>query len=228
MYNVVFLKWGNKFVTEYVNRLYYGVRRNTKLPFKFHCFTEDSNGIDPDIQIHPLKYPQVPGWWQKLYLFSDEVEIDGRILFIDLDTLIVDNIDLYLAHQNGIALMQDLWRPQPGNYASAVMNFEVGAHTYLWNNFYPDHKRHIRLISPHGDQKWIIMNIKEQPLIWQKMYPNEIVSFESHCRAGVPKDAKIICYHGRPSIEESLTTTTKIQGFTIPPTPWVKEHWKDE
>ena len=226
MYNVSCVKWGDKFTPQYVNRLCYGVQRNSTVPFTFHCFTEDSTGIDPQIQIHPLTHPEIVGWWQKLFLFSGDINIKGRMLFIDLDTLIVGNIDKYITHDKGFTLMQDLWK-KGTNVGSAIMNFEVGKHQYLWDNFKDDHRAHIRLFHPHGDQKWIQKHQTER-LYWQTMYPNEIVSFKSHCRAGVPADAKIICYHGKPSIIESLTTTTVVQGFNIPPTPWVSEYWKDD
>ena len=226
MYNVVCLKWGDKFTPEYVNRLFYGVRRNTTVPFTFHCFTEDSTGLDPEIQIQPLKHPEIQGWWQKLYLFSDEVDIDGRVLFIDLDTLIVGNIDLYVVHGSGFAVMQDLWQ-KGKNVSSALMNFETHKHKHIWDSFVADPKAAIRSLHPHGDQKWIQKH-PDAKIFWPTMYPNEIVSFKSDCRGGIPPKAKIICYHGKPSIIESMTIRTNVQRFVIPPTPWVAEYWKDE
>lgn len=226
MYNVISLKWGIKFPPEYVNRLYYGVRRNVTVPFTFHCFTDDSSGVDPNIQIHPLPYKNVEGWWQKLYLFSDEVEIDGRVLFMDLDTLIVGNIDHYLTHDKGFTVSQDLWQ-KGENVSSAIMSFETGKYKHIWETFIRNPQQAIQSLHPHGDQKWI-QKQQQQREYWQNLFPNEIVSFKSQCRNGVPPQARIVCYHGKPSIYESITTTTHVQGFTIPPTPWVKEYWKDE
>ena len=226
MYNVICLKWGTKFPPEYVNRLFYGVRRNTTVPFKFHCFTDDATGLDPEIQLHPLPYTNVEGWWQKLYLFSDEIDIEGRVLFMDLDTLITKNIDHFVTQDKGFVTLQDLWQ-RGNNVSSAVMSFEVGKHTQIWNTFIQDPVAAVRSLHPHGDQKWI-QKQQHQRTFWQNLFPNQVVSFKSGCRGGLPNNVHIVCYHGKPSIIESMTITTKVQGFTIPPTPWVEEYWKDD
>ena len=54
MYSVVCMKWGDKYGAEYVNRLYNMVARNTTLPFKFVCFTDNANGLLPEIESRPL------------------------------------------------------------------------------------------------------------------------------------------------------------------------------
>lgn len=83
MINVVCLKYGNLYGPEYVNKLYAGVKRNSTISFKFHCFTDDISGIHSEIITHPLPHnlPGV-GWWQKLYLFSGELPITGRIFIL--------------------------------------------------------------------------------------------------------------------------------------------------
>jgi len=91
--NVVCLKWGSLYGPEYVNRLFYAVRRHLSIPFSFHCFTDDSTDLHPDVVLHPLPHTELHGWWNKLYLFSKEVNLTGRVMFIDLDTLITANID---------------------------------------------------------------------------------------------------------------------------------------
>jgi len=229
MYNVACVKWGTKFDADYVNKLYAGVKRNTTLPFIFYCFTENQEGLHHDIVPVELLHPEIEGWWQKLYLFSGNLPDNapkGRVLFIDLDTLVVSNIDHYLKQNNGFVVLQDLWAKRD-NVGSALMSFEMGKHTQIWDTFIKDPAAAIKSLHPHGDQKWIQKHQKER-LYWQNMYQQQVVSFKSNCRAGVPRNAKIICYHGKPSIVESITTTTRVQGFVIPPTPWVKKYWNLE
>ena len=48
MYTVACMKWGDKYGPEYVNRLYNMVERNTTLPFKFICFTDNADGLLPE------------------------------------------------------------------------------------------------------------------------------------------------------------------------------------
>ena len=224
-YNVVCLKHGDKYNAEYVNKLYRAVKRNTTLKFKFHCFTENEEGIHEDIFIHKLPhFNNVHGWWYKLYFFSKDIKINGRILFLDLDTLIVGNIDHYLKYDSGFVVLRDLWA-RGNNVGSAIMSFEVGKHTQIWETFIKDPFGEMKKIHPHGDQK-IIQAYEPNRKYWQDIFPNEIVSFKSDCRGGLPKNAKIVCFHGKPSIPEAINKTTMVQGFVINPTPWIKEYWK--
>ena len=106
------------------------------------------------------------------------------------------------------------------------MSFEAGKHKQIWDTFITNPEAAIKSLHPHGDQKWIQRH-QETRKYWQLMWANEILSFKSGCRSGLPKAAKIICFHGLPSIPEAINTTTKVQRFVIPPTPWVKEYWKE-
>jgi len=224
MHNVICLKHGTKYDFDYVNKLYYGVKRNSSVPFTFHCFTDDNAGLHADIISHPLPHTNVDGWWQKLYLFSDKIEIEGRVLFLDLDTLVTGNIDKYITQTKGFIVLRDLWS-RKDNVGSAVMSFEVGKHKQIWDTFIKDPTGAIKSLHPHGDQKWVQKH-QPQRIYWQDLFKEEVVSFKSGCRNGVPKNVKLVCFHGRPSIPESINTTTRVQGFIIPPTPWVKQYWK--
>ena len=71
--HVVCVKWGNKYVSTYVNILKNMVARHTTVPYQFHCLTDDPAGIDPDVNIVSLpKEPGIHSWWSKLWMFSPE------------------------------------------------------------------------------------------------------------------------------------------------------------
>jgi len=63
------VKWGKKYGADYVNKLYYGVKRNTTKNFKFYCYTDDPTGLHKEILVVPLK-ESWGGWWGKATLFS--------------------------------------------------------------------------------------------------------------------------------------------------------------
>ena len=67
---VVCLKHGNKYSSEYVNKLYRMVKRNLTVEFEFVCFTESRKHIDPEIRVEPLPPTDTPGWWFKPYFFD--------------------------------------------------------------------------------------------------------------------------------------------------------------
>ena len=225
MYNVVCLKHGTKYDADYVNKLFAGVKRNSTVDFLFHCFTDNPEGLRSEVIPHPLPHKNVEGWWQKLYLFSDKVDIEGRMLFLDLDTLITGNIDKYITQDTGFVVLRDLWA-RGNNVGSAIMSFEAGKHKQIWDTFVADPTAAMKSLHPHGDQKWVQ---KQQPqrIYWQDLMANEIMSFKSNCRGGLPKTAKIVCFHGLPSIPDSINKTTRVQRFVIPPTPWVADYWKE-
>jgi hypothetical protein len=99
--NIICMKWGDKFPSEYVNRLYSMVNRNLSLPFRFVCFTEDDSGIRNEVEVQPLPKLDLPNnaperGWRKLTVFKKDFGgLSGKTLFLDLDVVIVDNIDVF-------------------------------------------------------------------------------------------------------------------------------------
>ena len=237
MINIICLKFGTMYGADYVNKLYASIKRNTTIDFKFHCFTDDTTDINTNIETHALPHalPGV-GWWHKLFFFSKEFDIKGRIVYMDLDTLITGNIDDILSYDKNFMVLHDFFMVRVPNHndgfgtgkeavQSSIMSWNAGDHTHIWDEFIKDPDGIVKKFHPHGDQKWIQQQQKEREY-FQDIFPNQIVSFKVHCRGGVPHDARIICYHGKPSIPESINNTTRVQGYCIPPTPWVKKYWR--
>lgn len=140
MYTVVCMKWGDKYGPEYVNRLFNMVARNTTLPFKFVCFTDDAKGLLPEIDARPLPQMDLPPdkerGWRKLSLFRKDVGLEGRVLFLDLDTVIVGNIDGYFT-MDGKFIFIKHWKPSEkhGIGETGVYRFEAGELQFLYDDF---------------------------------------------------------------------------------------------
>lgn len=103
MINIYTVKWGTKYGPEYVNKLYERVNKTTAKDFKFFCLTEDSVGLNSDIEI--ISFPEgnyYEKWWNKLYLFDRTVVTQtGEKLFFDLDIFIQHSIDPIIEHDPG-------------------------------------------------------------------------------------------------------------------------------
>ena len=235
MINVVCLKWGTKYGSEYVNKLYNGVKRNTTIKFKFHCFTEDTTGLNVDIIAHPLPFNTLEGWWNKLYLFSNDlpIPIGEKIFFIDLDTLIVSNIDeLLTVSCNPIVVLRDFYTGiatsviGTDNVGSGLMLWTHGHYSIIWDTFIQDPEAAMKEIHPHGDQKWVQKHAIQRQY-WQDIALDKVVSFKVHCNQGLPDKASIVCYHGKPSIPESYSQRNVVWKYDISPQCWVLDHWKD-
>ena len=90
MYNVVCVKFGTKYSADFVNKLYNDIARLTQSDFKFFCYTDDPEGIIPEVNIiPPLGRPTLKGVWNKLRLFDPAMPFKGKTFFFDLDVKIV-------------------------------------------------------------------------------------------------------------------------------------------
>jgi len=216
--HVVCVKWGNKYVSTYVNILKNMVARHTTVPYQFHCLTDDPAGIDPDVNIVRLpKEPGIHSWWSKLWMFSPDMPLRGNILFFDLDVVIFDNIDSLFTHNSGkFNIIRDFNRcrvPDWKQSNSSVMRWESGQMHYLWNDFRNNTNRIMR--ENHGDQDWIMKSAKNDinwwPDEWIRSYKWEMVGFKdtklltkdgkSYFRtpAKIKKGNKVAVFHGKPN-----------------------------
>ena len=66
-----------------------------------------------------------------------------------------------------------------------------------------------------GDQNLIRMWLKSQQRGWVKVQDQElgVYSYKVHCENGLPKDARVVCFHGKPYIQDVKDE-------------WVKENWR--
>ena len=236
MVKILCLKWGTKYGPEYVNILYAAIKRNTTVPFELHCFTDDKTHINPEVKTHPLPFDTLEGWWNKLYLFSNDLPFapGETLFFFDLDTLVTGNLDRFLKYKaNAITVLRDFYsglaKSVTGrdNIGSGLMAWKHGQYNHIWAIFAADPAAAMRSVYPHGDQRWIQRRAKPRKY-WQDIMPGMVVSFKVHCLNGLPPTASIVCYHGVPSIPESITARMKDWIWNITPQPWVADHWTEK
>jgi len=192
MLNIVCVKWGDAYSPKYVNNLYNMIRLNTTKQFNFYCFTENPKDLYQEIKIIDLP-SDLTGWWGKLYMFKKGLFNEGeRIVFFDLDTIIVDNIDDILSYDGEFAILRDFYRSN--GYGSGVMAWKVGFGHHIWENWNILN----RPMLPGGDQEFIEQQVKVADL-WQDLYPSKIQSFKQNNNENFPDiKANVICFHGQP------------------------------
>src|SRR5258707_14641411 len=95
---IICMKWGTRYGPEYVNRLAAMVARNVTRPTRLFCFTDNRNGISPDIETAPLPAIAIPQrifWytWRKLSVGHDPFAyLNGNVLFLDPDLVIPGSV----------------------------------------------------------------------------------------------------------------------------------------
>lgn len=180
---------------DYVARLAAMVSRNTTVPYRFVCVTDDPSRHQVETIRAPSHSRHITGWFAKLYLFAPGVFPDGeRVVYFDLDTLILGNIDDYLAYDGPFAGLGQFREPQGGGpFASGVMLWPAGSVDHIWTEW----ERQAFPLGDGTDDSWIAAQVPQAVRI-QKMLPG-IVSYKFHkCKAGPPRGARIICYQREP------------------------------
>jgi hypothetical protein len=247
---VVCIKWGTKYPAYYVNRLYRGVERFMGRPFRFVCFTERPEGIVPGVEVQPL--PVEPfedaivramnaegrrGAWRKISLFRPGLAgIEGPVLGFDVDVVVTGPLGDLVDHAPGKVCMRREWRYErvgrQGGHGS-VFRFDPALHGYLYDEFARDpegsvarnrgSEQHYTSMTAlaHGDLdywpgRWIA-SFKHDAMRWP------LANLVAPPR--LPEDARVMCFHGKPKMEEAL------EGWRGPwwrgtlPAPWLTENW---
>jgi len=215
---------GNKYDWCYVERLYNMVKRHSTHPIRFHVFTEPDRSVPDPMIKHVLNdWPGIAGprksWWYKMQMFEPG-RISGRLLYFDLDTVIVDNIDwmqgLDARYFWSIRDFRHLWRPSWRGMNSSVMLWDTTRFAWIWREFQQnDVKTQARLF--HGDQDFLNSVLTEKDLKF--MDESLIKSWRWQIKDGgmdmktriyrrpdagsvLPPGVNILIFHGSPKPHE--------------------------
>lgn len=170
---------------KYVAKLRAMVARHLSLPHTFECITTSNKH----------------GWWAKVDLFQPG-RFTGRVLYLDLDTVIVGSLD-ELAQTKGILHLRD-WGWTKNDYGSGVMVWDAGEHEEIF-------ERYDKAV-PHcfrGDQDWMTHLGG-----WPALPKGLCVSYRYLSKLAPPAGASVICFHGQPKPHELVTG-------------WVPQHWRE-
>ena len=68
--NILCVKWGTKYSSEYVNKLYNMVLKNCNgQPFDFYCYTDNPSDLKSNIKTVNIN-SDLKDWWPKLDLLN--------------------------------------------------------------------------------------------------------------------------------------------------------------
>ena len=188
----VFVQGEYPYTAEYVWRLRDMVERWIDRPFRFVCLTDQPWLFADPIETVPIV--RLPGFapWTKLELFNPERRWTGRVLYLDLDVLIVAPLAPILDSDATFAITADpvgrLGRDSFGRqivrrFNSSVMVWDGGTHTELYTKWKPEIVARLS-----GDQDHIAETLPEA-----KTFPREWFPRISELLEEPPRDpAKIV------------------------------------
>jgi hypothetical protein len=183
---------------EYVEKLHAMARRYISRPFEFVCLTDQPTNLAfAHIKMHGVNTVTVPkpavgvkGWWSKVELFNSAHGLKGRVLYLDLDTLIVDSLDAVIDYPADFALA-----PHGGTFNgkgrlqvvkrfnSSVMVWDAGAADFLYRHWTPAAMQVL-----WGDQDWTGMMAPGAATMPAEWFPR----MSEFAWPNVPKDAKVV------------------------------------
>lgn len=131
---VACMRWGNDFPADYVNVLYSAMRKNLTKPFDFVCLTTDAQGFHPDVKVMEIPDMGLPesawrrGAWPKISILKQELFPNGtKVLFVDLDSMIVGRMDEFLEFESGFhAIGKSTWRSLPASKPKLFWKIKAG------------------------------------------------------------------------------------------------------
>lgn len=153
---------GQKYSWDYVDRLYSMLNRHSSIPVRLHVLTESGRHVPQSFVRHDIQvFPEINGpsffWWYKMQLFRNSV-FESPIMYFDLDTVILSNIDfLWQGSTAYFWCVRDfryLWKPACFEINSSVMYWDPKKFHWVWDDFCQKDYRMIIKKYP-GDQNYL-------------------------------------------------------------------------
>jgi hypothetical protein len=183
------LRSGGEYRPEHVARLAGQVRVHLS-EAQIACFSD----VDVPVERIPLRHDW-PGWWAKMEIFRPDV--DGDLLFMDLDTAIVGSL-ADMAAAAGPVIMRDVYRPH--GMQSSIMAIPHKIKEQVWAAFTAASERHMQRYRRGGDQAFLENHTSIRWRLWQDICPGQLVSYKADVKrlGHVPAGARAVVFHGKP------------------------------
>lgn len=226
---------GDLYDFRYVENLYSMLNRNLNHPLRFTVFTESQRYVPDHMRKVGLdEWPGIAGrrlaWWYKMQIFDPRHDL-GQVLYLDLDTVIVNNLDWLLdLDTQWFWTLRDfryLWNPSWYTMNSSLMYFDHKIFSETWQKFAQEGLDSIR--SRHrGDQDYLQSTIpgplkrfvdttRVQSWRWQTweggIDPRTKKSKKPGSGTNLGANTSLLIFHGRPNPHEVSC-------------PVIAQHWR--
>lgn len=210
---------GNAYPWTYVENLYAMLCRNLTPQVRLHVYTEAHRHVPEPFVKHVLtEWPEIrPGraWWYKMQLFNPQHHA-GALLYFDLDTVIVNNIDwIWQLSTDYLWAIRDfkyLWDPRDNCINSSVMWWDTQKYRDIWARF-SQLKLTDHMLKYRGDQDYIssVVNLGQRRFFatenaqswrWQCLDGGYNFQKRRYFAPGqgtkISQNTSILVFHGKP------------------------------
>jgi hypothetical protein len=146
-------KWGVTFGATHVNVLRRALEIHLHVPHELVCVTDNAVGIDPRVRIVPMpgQFEQTPRCRRRMQGFSrsfcDGALRGGRVLYMDLDVVLVDDITPLVDRPEPLVC----WRVgHAGVFSGSFILADAGELHGAWNRFENDPEGYPRRLHRNG------------------------------------------------------------------------------
>lgn len=201
------LKSGGDFKPEHVLKLATNINEYIAELWSFWVMTDLVDDVFLNTiadKVIPLKHDW-EGWWSKIELFNPELwnGNGSKVLYMDLDTVVVGRLEPLFWAMNQFTMLHGFQYPH--KWASGLMGWVGAPPSAPYFKFSRRGRVHSNKIMERnksgGDQAFIKASlIREEPVFWQDLLPDQILSYKVDVRRD-KKDlngARVICFHGNP------------------------------
>jgi len=244
MQTVICAKWGTRYGVHYVNRLHAMIQRHTTRPTRLVCFTDDPAEVDDGIVTHPLPAIAIPervastGWRKLSFWQAPLADLEGDVLFLDLDIVITGGIDAFFDHRPGAFCVIHNWtQPELRIGNTSVYRFPTGRFTGILDKFEADPEA--VLARYRNEQQYVSGEIAEQyfwPAEWCLSFKHSLIPpwpLNFFKAPPLPPSARVIVFTGKPDPDEAAAGIWPTPGKPwkavykhVRPTPWIDQHWR--
>lgn len=217
--------WGEKYTPVYVERLFTGLQRHLRQPFRFLCMTERDRiaNFSSGIERHAIKDPELTahkGCFARLRMFDPGWQqnrgIAERLVCVDLDVVITGPLDALFDRPESLVILKGANASNPCPYNCSLMMFRAGAHPELWTEFSLDAAKQIPHYGFPDDQGFIHHRVKDAAG-WQVGRSSGVYAFQKpgwpDGSAELPEGARLVAFPGWRDPGEFITI------------PWIRQHW---
>ena len=195
------LRSGGIYTPEWVGKLQRAVARHMTVAHRFVALSD----VPVPCERIPLEHGW-PGWWSKIELFRPEL-FDGAVLYFDLDTLIVENIDALTDLPHRFAMLRGFGRPH--YIGSGVMWMRRPMPEVYWKfceapeAFMAEYaanpkNRHNAFNAARGDQAFIYDAVGNANIArLTDDVPGLIKLYPRHLTDTVPAGCSVVCFKGK-------------------------------
>lgn len=213
----VLVKGEYAYTPEYVRRLLVMCQRYVSRPFEFVCLTDQPKAMP--VGVLPIPVKRLDGcfaFWTKMRMFDVFRGWTGRILFMDLDSLVVNSLDPIIDYPAPMALIEDAFAVERAHlhtdrygrrlnrkFQGSVMVWDAGEYAHVWDRWTLADA--LRLST---DQDWMCEMVPDAAAMPQPWFPRA-----SRTPPPWSADAKIVL-------------AKKPKGFeACEKWPWFNEYW---